>query len=215
MKKKAVLSYKFLIVIMVIVTMLALSLLLYKNDNFISTNNESNILSINNLAFAQSSDKDIYNKDNIKPKELKQKVHQHISKKIENDKEFWDYLKANHPNLYTSLNNLKLKYEELYNHFSFRVYTIYQSMKKTENNTIRDLLKDKLNIQDKIIKLVYDYKEKKIQENDFENQMKNYIKQLLDNDEKILTERLNEFKAKKDQVAQDMYIKIKEKLDKN
>jgi hypothetical protein len=87
-------------------------------------------------------------------------------------------------------------------------------MDRTENNVMRKLLKEKIAIYDKIVSLIYDYKEKKVQTIEFENKMKSYIKDLLDNEEKILTERVNEFKAKKAQMAQDMYERMKEKVDK-
>lgn len=172
----------------------------------------------NSLAFAQNDQKNtsMYSnqKDNLKSKELKEKVGKHISKKIEDDKDFWNYLKTNHPNLYNSLNNLRYKYRYLYKHFLHRIYGIYKSMDRTENNVMRKLLKEKIAIYDKIVSLIYDYKEKKVQTIEFENKMKSYIKDLLDNEEKILTERVNEFKAKKAQMAQDMYERMKEKVDK-
>jgi hypothetical protein len=87
-------------------------------------------------------------------------------------------------------------------------------MNRTENDVIKDLLKQKIAIHDKIVSLIYDYKEKKVQVSEFENKMKSYIKDLLDNEEKILTEKVNEFKAKKDLMAEDMYKKMKEKIDK-
>ena len=172
----------------------------------------------NNLALAQNDQKntsmDTKQKDNLKSKELKDEVGKHISRKIEDDKDFWNYLQTNHPNLYNSLNNLNSKYQGLYKYFSFKIYGIYRLMNRTENNVIKGLLKEKIAIHDKIVSLIYDYKEKKVQENEFEIKMKSYIKELLDNEEKILAEKVNEFRAKKDQKAEDMYKKMKEKIDK-
>jgi hypothetical protein len=210
-------NYKFLIISLILTIMILLSIIFnsYKDLKLSDLGN--------NLAFAQndqkntsmdSNQKDNLKSDNLKSKELKEKVGKHISKKIEDDKDFWNYLQTNHPNLYNSLNNLKSKYQDLYNHFSFRIYGIYKLMNRTENNVIKDLLKEKIAIHDKIVSLIYDYKEKKVQASEFENKMKSYIKDLLDNEEKILTERVNEFKSKKDQMAEDMYKKMKEKIDK-
>ena len=205
-------NYKFLIISLILTIMILLSIIFnsYKDLKLSDLGNS--------LAFAQNDKKNTFmdsnQKDNLKSKELKEKVGKHISKKIEDDKDFWNYLKTNHPNLYNSLNNLKSKYQDLYNHFSFRIYGIYKSMDRTENNVMRKLLKEKIAIYDKIVSLIYDYKEKKIQASEFENKMKSYIKNLLDNEEKILTERVNEFKANKAQMAEDMYERMKEKVDK-
>jgi hypothetical protein len=205
-------NYKFLIISLILSIMILLSIIFnsYKDLELGDLGNS--------LAFAQNDQKntsmDSNQKDNLKSKELKEKVGKHISKKIEDDKDFWNYLQTNHPNLYNSLNNLKSKYQDLYNHFSFGIYGIYKLMNRTENNVIKDLLKEKISIHDKIVSLIYDYKEKKVQVSEFENKMKSYIKDLLNNEEKILTERFNEFKSKKDQMAEDMYKKMKEKIDK-
>ena len=204
-------NYKFLIISLILTIMILLSIIFnsYKDLKLSDLDN--------NLAFAQNNQKntsmDSNQKGNLKSKELKEKVGKHISKKIEDDKDFWNYLQTNHPNLYNSLNNLRYRYRYLYKHFLHRIYRIYKSMDRTENNVMRKLLKEKIAIHDKIVSLIYDYKEKKVQGSEFENKMKSYIKDLLDNEEKILTERVNEFKAKKDQMAQDMYEKMKEKVD--
>ncbi len=205
-------NYKFLIISLILTIMILLSIIFnsYKDLELGDLGNS--------LAFAQNDKKNISmdsnQKDNLKSKELKEKVGKHISKKIEDDKDFWNYLKTNHPNLYNSLNNLRYKYRYLYKHFSHRIYGIYKSMDRTENNVMRKLLKEKIAIYDKIVSLIYDYKEKKVQAIEFENKMKSYIKDLLDNEEKILTERVNEFKANKAQMAEDMYERMKEKVDK-
>jgi len=205
-------NYKFLIISLILTIMILLSIIFnsYKDLKLSDLGNS--------LAFAQNDKKNTFmdsnQKDNLKSKELKEKVGKHISKKIEDDKDFWNYLKTNHPNLYNSLNNLKSKYQDLYNHFLFRIYEIYKLMNRTENNVIKNLLKEKVAIHDKIVSLIYDYKEKKVQAREFENKIKSYIKDLLDNEEKILTERVNEFKANKAQMAEDMYERMKEKVDK-
>jgi preprotein translocase subunit SecD len=208
-------NYKFLIISLILSIMILLSIIF----NSFNSYKDLKLSDLdNNLAFAQNDQKntsmDSNQKGNLKSKELREKVGKHISKKIEDDMDFWNYLQTNHSNLYNSLNNLKSKYQDLYNHFSFRIYEIYKLMNRTKNNVIKNLLKEKIAIHDKIVRLIYDYKEKKVQASEFENKMKSYIKDLLDNEEKILTERVNEFKAKKDQMAQDMYEKMKEKVDK-
>lgn len=212
---KGIFSYRFLIISVILFIMLSLGVVLYnyKNDSSNNTNIKFGLIKDSGIVFADSLDKK-QDKDTDKAKELKKKVGEHIAKKIENDQDFWNYLKANHPNLYNSLNFLKSKYKKLYNYFSLKVYGIYKRMNREENNVIKDLLKEKIAIHDKIVKLISDYKEKRIQEKEFETNMKNHIKELLDNEEKILTERFNEFKAKKNQVAEDTYKKIKDEIDK-
>jgi len=205
-------NYKFLIISLILSIMMLLSII-FNGYNDLKLSNLGN-----NLALAQNDQKntsmDTKQKDNLKSKELKDEVSKHISRKIEDDKDFWNYLQTNHPNLYNSLNNLNSKYQGLYKYFSFKIYGIYRLMNRTENNVIKGLLKEKIAIHDKIVSLIYDYKEKKVQENEFEIKMKSYIKELLDNEEKILAEKVNEFRAKKDQKAEDMYKKMKEKIDK-
>ncbi len=214
-------NYKTLIISLILFIMLSLGIVLFNYKNNYFDNLKLSLIKDNGLVWAQNDNlnqnKDIQNKykDVNKSKELKKKVGEHISKKIENDQEFWNYLKTNHPELYNSLNSLKSKYEKLYNHFSLKVYGIYKRMNREENNLIKDLLKEKIAIHDKIVKLVLDYKEKKIQEKEFETNMKNHIKELVDNEEKILTEKLNEFKSKKDKMSEDIYKKMKENIDKN
>jgi len=205
-------NYKFLIISLILSIMMLLSIIF-------NGYNDLKLINLgNNLALAQNDQKntsmDTKQKDNLKSKELKDEVGKHISRKIEDDKDFWNYLQTNHPNLYNSLNNLNSKYQGLYKYFSFKIYGIYRLMNRTENNVIKGLLKEKIAIHDKIVSLIYDYKEKKVQEKEFEIKMKSYIKELLDNEEKILAEKVNEFRAKKDQKAEDMYKKMKEKIDK-
>lgn len=216
-------SFIFTVIVVFILYFLWLGALKYDNTNkesnyFALAKSTSSVDDDSDKATLDDSDDNVetQQKEEIKGKkeEIKEKTAKKFLKKIENDSDFWNYLKQNQPKAYENLQYFKTNDEELYKYFTFRTATIYYMYKKTENQNIKKLLEEKMSVLSKEMSDIIDYKQNKIDEKTFETNMKDSIRRMLDIDEKIMTERLNEFKAKKEEMTDKIYQKVKEKVSK-
>ncbi len=131
-------------------------------------------------------------------------------KNIENNQEFWNYLKSNHPETYDLLNNLKNKDPKMYKKLVKKFGVMYLQISKSDNQELKNVVTDQINEETKLAKLTIDYKEGKIKEEEFDKQARPIISTIHDNVAKIMEIKLKEFVAKKEEKVESMLKRIKE-----
>jgi hypothetical protein len=145
-------------------------------------------------------------------KENKHSAKKMINKKIseiENNKEFWDYLQQKHTQTYTLLQSIKQKYPKEYKRLLLSSSNAYKRIKFSDNQQIKDILDSQIDNFTNLTKVFIDFKEKKLNDKDFENIATNYLSSIHDNIVKIMELRLKDFKNKKQEFINKAIEKAK------
>jgi len=145
-------------------------------------------------------------------KENKHSAKKMINKKIseiENNKEFWDYLQQKHPQTYTLLQSIKQKYPKEYKRLLLSSSNAYKRIKFSDNQQIKNILDSQIDNFTNLTKVFIDFKEKKLNDKDFENIATNYLSSIHDNIVKIMELRLQDFKNKKQEFINKSIEKAK------
>ncbi|MCX7758147.1 MAG: hypothetical protein N2169_00825 [bacterium] len=150
-------------------------------------------------------------------KEIKEKNMDHVKnfkdiKNIENNQEFWNYLKTNHPETYNLLNSIKDKQAKLYKRLLRMTGRMYIKIKETENKELKSIFADQINNQTKLTQLIINHKEGKIKEVEFDTQAKQILTKIHDNNIRIMEIKLEELKNRKEQKVEEMLKRIKKEI---
>ncbi|MEN3015732.1 MAG: hypothetical protein ABDH21_06755 [bacterium] len=134
---------------------------------------------------------------------------------IQNSQEFWNYLQKNHPETYNLLNHLKNQEPKYYKRFVKITSRLYIKLKKTQDQELKNIFSDQIDKHTKFVKLIIDYKDKKINEDQFKNEAKQILNKIHDNVIRVMEIKLQKYKMEKQQKIEKTIEKIVQKVDKH
>lgn len=133
-------------------------------------------------------------------------------KNIEKDQNFWNYLKSNHPSTFNLLQSIKDKHPKMYKKLLNVSGRMYININQTSNPDLKKLFAEQIDNKTKLIETMINYKESKIKEEEFDMQAKNILRNIHENNIKIIELRLQEMKNKIESKVEEALQKIKKEI---
>ncbi|MFN4220313.1 MAG: hypothetical protein ACK4GJ_05275 [bacterium] len=190
--------------------LISISLFLVYSDNSKNTDKTSNLnnskQSIQSIVYEKNYEKHYekhYEKSSTKRKKIKD---------IEKNENFWNYLKSNHPSTFNFLQSIKDKHPRMYKKLLRICGRMYLNINETNNPDLKKLFAKQIDNQTNLTESIIKYKESKIKEEEFDTQAKEILRNIHQNNIKIMELRIQEMKNKLESKVEESLQKIKKEI---